>query len=139
MADRISEERRSYIMSRVGSADTDIELMARRLLTRLGFRYRLHDRSLPGRPDIVFKGKRKAIFVHGCFWHQHSSAQCTDSRRPASNGDYWGPKLAQNVHRDETNLNELSRLGWAVLVIWGCRLERHQDLVEREIRAFLAA
>src|SRR6266446_9314751 len=98
MADKLSVGRRSWNMSRIKSRDTNPELSVRRSLHRLGYRYRLHRNNLPGKPDIVLPKHRIAIFVHGCFWHQHSG--CIDCSKPKTNAKYWGPKLLANVQRD---------------------------------------
>ena len=136
MADRISEERRSYNMRRIKSTDTSVELAIRKMIHRMGYRYRLHDRKLPGSPDIVFRVRRKIIFVHGCFWHQHPDPNCLDSRIPKSNQDYWIPKLARSQERDQTNQLKLSEQGWRHLVVWECELKDALGLRSR-IRAFL--
>lgn len=131
MIDRVSEEARSYIMSSVKSKDTGPELTVRTLLHGLGYRYELHQRDLPGSPDIVFRRRKKAIFVHGCFWHGHA---CRSGRPPTSKTDYWLPKIARNRERDETNRIELKRLGWDVLTIWQCELKDLDTLRETLIR-----
>lgn len=138
MADKIDPARRSENMRRIKSFDTKPELRLRRLIHRLGFRYRLHRKDLPGRPDLAFPSLRKAIFVHGCFWHQHES--CIDGRIPRSRTEYWVPKLKKNVDRDASALIELNRLGWEVLIIWDCELNGEDTLVtiERRVRCFLA-
>ena len=135
--DRISEERRSYNMSRVRSKNTGPEMVVRRLVYSLGYRYRLHDRSLPGKPDLVFKGSKKAIFVHGCFWHQHTSADCHGSRWPKSNVQFWSTKLKSNRDRDRRNQIALGELGWSVLVVWECEIERSLSKVKDSIVRFL--
>ena len=124
-------------MSRIRSTNTGPEMAVRRLVYSLGYRYRLHDRSLPGRPDLVFKGTKKAIFVHGCFWHQHPAVDCTDSRRPKSNVTYWSAKLSSNRDRDRRNQDSLAELGWSVAVIWECEIERSLSKVKDSIVEFL--
>lgn len=124
-------------MRRIRSKDTSPEKAVRRLVYHLGYRYRLHDKSLPGKPDLVFKGRKKAIFVHGCFWHQHPSGNCADSRPPSSRTEYWLPKLQRNIERDQSNLQELDRLGWDTLVIWACQVESDPDNVAASARSFL--
>jgi DNA mismatch endonuclease (patch repair protein) len=109
-------------MSKIKARNTKPEMLVRRLLHRAGYRYRLHGRNLPGNPDLVFRARRKVIFVHGCFWHQHEAAECRDGRRPKSNTDYWGPKLTRNVERDRRALDELMKTGWNVLTIWECEI-----------------
>lgn len=123
-------------MSRVKAKDTQPELFVRKLVHSMGYRYRLHDKSLPGRPDMVFKKRKKAIFVHGCFWHRHSDPGCRLSRLPKSRIEFWKPKLDANVQRDRDNLTKLEQKGWACLVVWECEL-RHKEQIKNEIRAFL--
>ncbi len=136
MADKLTPERRSENMRRIRSKGMKPEMVVRRLVHRLGYRYRLHRKDLPGKPDLVFGPRRAVIFVHGCFWHQHDKAACLDGRAPKSNTDYWGPKLARNVERDVGAQKALTDAGWRVLVIWECET-RDQDELERRIRCFL--
>ena len=112
---------RSENMRRIRSKNTAPELAVRKALRELGFPgYRLHHKELPGKPDIVFIGKKKIIFVHGCFWHDHD---CKEGRRkPKSNRDYWLPKIQRNVERDANNIKKLHELGWETLVIWECEI-----------------
>ncbi|MGI8980777.1 MAG: very short patch repair endonuclease [Pirellulaceae bacterium] len=105
-------------MSLVRAKDSKAELRIRRITHGMGFRYRLHNRLLPGSPDLVFARRRKIIFVHGCFWHQHRCA--AGNRQPKSRLDFWIPKLEANKRRDRRNKQRLRRLGWQVLVIWEC-------------------
>lgn len=137
MTDTISQVRRSENMRRIRSKDMKPELLVRRILTKLGYRYRLHRRSLPGHPDIVFPRWRKAIFVHGCFWHQHRKPSCRIKRIPRSNLDYWLPKLRRNVSRDSKNQRALKELDWDLLVIWECELA-NLDLVIGRLERFMA-
>jgi DNA mismatch endonuclease, patch repair protein len=132
MADKISESVRSWNMSRIRSKDTKPEMAVRRLLHAIGYRFRVDDRTLPGRPDIVFSKRKAAIFVHGCFWHQHKG--CIDCSRPSTNQSYWQPKLLRNVTRDEKNLEQLSAMGWKTLVIWECEIKEAAELGARCIR-----
>lgn len=111
-------------------------MVVRRLLHAAGYRYRLHSRDLPGKPDLVFRGRRKAIFVHGCFWHQHERETCLDGRRPKSNTGYWDEKLARNVERDRRSQDALRAGGWDVLVLWECEIASTEELGAR-LRAFL--
>lgn len=104
-------------MQSVKSKDTKPEMAVRRLLHSRGYRYRLHRKDLPGKPDIVFPGRKKAIFVHGCFWHWHG---CAKGQLPKSRLDYWQPKLAKNIERDRTKQEQLESQGWQVLVVWQC-------------------
>ena len=107
-------------MARVKSGNTGPEVVVRRLVHRLGYRFRLHRRDLPGTPDLVLPRHRAVVFVHGCFWHQH---HCRRGRRqPSSNQAYWGPKLARNVERDASARSALARMGWRVLTIWECEV-----------------
>lgn len=117
--DIISPKDRSRLMAQIRSKDTRPELLVRKLLFSLGFRYRLHAKDLPGCPDIVFRSRRKAVFVNGCFWHGHS--RCRLNRQPKSKLDYWGPKLERNKKRDERSKRALKRSGWKVLIIWECQ------------------
>lgn len=119
---------RSENMRRIKSTGMGPEMRVRKLLHALGYRYRLHRYDLPGRPDIVFPRRRKIIFVHGCFWHQHT---CRDGRKPKSNSDYWKPKLARNVARDKAHKAELTKSGWEVLTVWECETKTLETLQPR--------
>ena len=121
--------KRSAVMRRVGGAGTGPERKVRKLLTRLGLRYRLNRKDLPGKPDIVAPGRRIAIFVHGCFWHGHDCPR--GARVPKTHDDYWRAKISRNRARDQTVLAELERLGWRTVVIWECELRAEATLVER--------
>lgn len=136
MTDRMSAEKRSYVMSRIRSKNTGLELAVRRMVFAMGYRYRLYTKGLPGRPDIAFLGRKKVIFIHGCFWHQHP--KCPMGTPPSSNLAYWGPKLARNVERDRENLASLKRNGWKVLVIWECQMQ-NPTKVKARIRGFLGS
>ena len=127
------DPRRSALMARIRSVDTRPEIAVRRLLHAMGYRFRLHRRDLPGKPDIVLPRHRLAIFVHGCFWHQH--AGCRLASRPKTRQDYWTPKLAGNVARDEAAQAALRKLGWRVEVIWECDARDPVRLQERVISA----
>ena len=117
-------------MSKVGTRDTGPEMAIRRALHRKGYRYLLHDKRLPGSPDLVFPKRRKAIFVHGCFWHGHG---CRWGQLPKSNLEYWEPKITGNKTRDEKNFAELRRLGWKTLIVWQCELKEPEALNGRII------
>jgi DNA mismatch endonuclease (patch repair protein) len=135
-SDPLSPEQRSWTMSRVRSADTRPELAVRRVVHALGYRYRLHDRKLPGRPDLVFRARHKVIFVHGCFWHAH---QCrAGSKKPKANAEYWRAKLGRNRARDKRVLRELCLEGWSALVVWECEL-RDRLALESKLTSFLGA
>jgi len=132
--DPLSKEERSERMSKIRSHNTKPEISVRRLVYGLGYRYRLHAKELPGHPDLVFRPKRKVIFVHGCYWHQHG---CGHYRMPKSRTEYWLPKLAKNIERDKHNINQLERDGWKVLVIWECEI-KEVDQLTRKIQEFLS-
>lgn len=120
MADILSKKQRSAVMSKVRSADTKPEWILRCGLHRLGFRYRLGNKHLPGRPDLVFPKYHAVVFVHGCYWHRHPG--CKDASTPKSNVDFWAGKFAENTKRDRRTQQELVELGWRVLVVWECEL-----------------
>lgn len=132
--DTFSAADRSLRMALVKGKDTRPEMVVRRLIHGLGFRYRLHEKSLPGKPDLVFRKRRKVVFVHGCFWHRHEN--CRLARLPKSRVDFWMPKLNRNRERDAENVARLSELGWEALVIWECEITR-VDLLEQRIKDFL--
>ena len=125
---------RSAVMRSVKSKNTGAEMKVRRLIHAAGFRYFLHVKNLPGKPDIVFPRRKKAIFVHGCFWHQHPG--CRSAHRPASNSDYWNAKLDRNMARDERNLAMLKESGWEIFVVWECAI-RDQDTLLETLKNFL--
>lgn len=134
MADVFQKEHRSWIMSRIRGTNTKPEMTVRKLLFSLGFRYRLHYAKLPGKPDIVLPRFKKAIFVHGCFWHGHR--ECKRSKLPSSNVEFWHTKIGRNVERDRKNIGELTKLGWQVLAIWSCETKQ-SELLEQKLREFL--
>jgi DNA mismatch endonuclease, patch repair protein len=136
VVDSLTPAERSERMGRIRGRDSTPELRVRRLVFSLGYRYRLHVSRLPGRPDLVFPGRRKVIFVHGCFWHRHRHSQCPLSRLPKSRLDFWLPKLEGNSRRDRRNIAALRHAGWGVLVVWECEL-RAADSVSRRIQRFL--
>lgn len=135
MVDRVSPEVRSRMMSAVRRKDTKPELQIRKGLHALGLRYRLHSAELPGRPDIVLRKYRAAIFVHGCFWHGHG---CRRSKRPSSNEEYWGKKIARNRARDTQVIKALGGMGWRCLVIWECALRNRAVFPDSEPAIALA-
>jgi DNA mismatch endonuclease (patch repair protein) len=130
MADNRTPESRSALMSRIGGKNTAPELAVRRLLHRLGYRFRLHRKDLPGTPDIVLPARRKAIFVNGCFWHAHG---CRIGRPPRSRPGFWLPKLEHNRARDQSDRRELRKAGWSVFTVWQCQLKFPERLAERLI------
>jgi DNA mismatch endonuclease (patch repair protein) len=126
MADKFSAEKRSDIMSRVHSENTTPEIRVRKLLHRMGYRFRLHRTDLPGKPDIILPRYNTAIFVHGCFWH--GCPTCRHAKiRPATNTGYWNRKLDRTIERDKENQRKLKALGWRVLVIWECETKKSNE------------
>jgi DNA mismatch endonuclease (patch repair protein) len=136
MADTLTKAQRSARMSLVRNKDTGPELTVRKVVHGMGYRYRLHGKGLPGRPDLVFRKKKKVIFVHGCFWHRHGDSACKLARMPKSRLDFWEPKLTANRDRDDRNRRLLEADGWSVLVIWECELSDHRALTRR-LRVYL--
>jgi len=134
--DTLTPGQRSERMGRIRGQNTAPEAVVRRIVSVLGYRYRLHVGRLPGRPDLVFASRKKVIFVHGCFWHRHRNTHCRLARLPKSRQDFWLPKLEANSSRDRRNLLALRRTGWHSLVIWECQL---RDVVglSRRVRRFL--
>ena len=126
------DEQRSRIMRAVKSRNTQPEMTVRRLVHSMGYRYRLHRKDLPGKPDLAFISRHKAIFVHGCFWHGHDCPR--GSREPKTNRDYWIPKIAKTRERDKATMGRLQKMDWKTLVIWECEIDR--SLAGR-VRAFL--
>lgn len=131
--DPLNAKQRSERMSRIRSKNTKPEMIVRRLVYHSGFRYRLHVKELPGKPDLVFTSRKKVIFVHGCFWHQHG---CNHYRMPHSKLDYWLPKLQRNVERDKEDIKLLESEGWAVLIAWECEVEK-TEFIKQKILQFL--
>lgn len=136
MTDKLAPERRSKNMAAIKGKDTKPELTVRHLVHSLGYRYRLHQKGLPGKPDLVFGPRRKVIFVHGCFWHGCDSSGCSDARRPKSNIGYWNPKIEGNKARDQKHQVALQKAGWEVLVVWDCET-KDQPALERRLVKFL--
>jgi DNA mismatch endonuclease (patch repair protein) len=134
MTDKISKERRSANMRAVRSRNTQPEVRVRQIAYALGYRFRLHFRKLPGKPDIAFPGRRKAVFVHGCFWHRHKG--CRRAGIPKSNRAFWRAKLARNASRDAEELAAIRKQGWRALVIWECEIKNERRLAAR-LRRFL--
>ena len=130
--DNLTKQQRSQTMKAVRSAHTAPELIVRRLVFSLGYRYKLHARKLPGCPDMIFPSQKKAIFVHGCFWHRHSCP--AGSKAPRTNASYWADKLSRNRTRDERNAAVLRSLGWRVLILWECELNEASKIRRRIIR-----
>ena len=131
MADTRTPEQRRRIMQSVRQKNTGPEIALRQTLHRLGYRFRLHSRALPGRPDIVFPSRKKVVFLHGCFWHGHD---CSKGRLPKSRPEYWIPKIEANKTRDERTVNELKKAGWESLVIWQCEIAKLDETIEAVTR-----
>ena len=137
MADNLSVEQRRDVMGRIRSKDTTPEMKVRRLVHRMGYRYRLHAADLPGQPDLVFRARRKAIFVHGCFRHRHDG--CRRATAPKTRPGFWRKKLDGNVERDRRNEAALRAGGWGVLVIWECETKGDEAMeLPQKLRRFLA-
>lgn len=128
MADTITPKRRSEIMSHIRSKDTKIELMVRRYLFALGYRYRVNYKALPGKPDIVFTKKKIAIFIHGCYWHGHNCGS-RYAHASQSNKAYWGPKIQRTQQRDQEHIAQLEVDGWKVIVLWECQIKNDFDQI----------
>jgi DNA mismatch endonuclease (patch repair protein) len=133
VVDSLTKEQRSERMSRIRGKDSAAELAVRRLVFSMGYRYRLHGKGLPGKPDLVFPSRHKVIFVHGCFWHQHG---CGRYKEPKSNVEFWLPKLQSNLERDQRNTKALADLGWSHLVVWECEI-RDEVRLKGLIKTFL--
>ena len=132
MRDRLTKERRSWNMAQIRGKDTKPEVLVRSVLHRMGFRFRLHGKDLPGRPDIVLPRYRAVIFVHGCFWHRHRG--CRNCTTPTRRREWWIKKLEGNVVRDRFQEQALRKLGWRTMVVWECETEK-PDALERLGRA----
>ena len=127
--DVFSPEKRSQVMSRIRSKDTKPEKIIRSILHKLGFRFRINRKDLPGKPDIVLPKYRTVIFVHGCFWHQHEG--CKIASKPKSNSEYWKTKFTKNIERDKKNQEELKLMGYRVIIIWECEAKVIQKSPEK--------
>lgn len=137
MTDTLTRQERSERMSRIQGKGSASEMRLRRLIHGMGYRYRLHVRTLPGTPDLVFPSRKAVIFMHGCFWHRHQG--CHLARMPKSRVAFWTEKLEANKRRDEVNTRRLKELGWRVLVIWECQMkEKNLNEVSNVVRQFLA-
>lgn len=134
--DTLTPLERSERMSRVRSTDTRLEMVVRRLVYGMGYRYRLHRKDLAGKPDLVFATRRKVIFVHGCFWHRHDDPQCRLARLPKSRLDFWLPKLSENKARDHRVEERLAEMGWESMTIWECQV-RDISALQQRISEFL--
>ena len=138
MRDRLTKERRSWNMSRIRAKDTTPEKRVRSLLHRMGYRFRLHRKDLPGNPDIVFVSRRVALFVHGCFWHRHQG--CKNCTTPTNRRKFWTDKLEGNRSRDQRTRRALHALGWRTFVLWECQTKDPRKLnkaTERFVKNFI--
>lgn len=129
MVDGLTTAQRSWNMSRVRSHNTKPELLVRSILHRNGYRFRLHKKELPGKPDIVLAKHHAVIFVHGCFWHRHKN--CPDATVPKTRTDFWIQKFAGNVERDKRTQKALRRFGWNIIIVWECETGRQDRLANR--------
>ncbi|WP_036584486.1 very short patch repair endonuclease [Brucella anthropi] len=136
MADKISRDVRSANMAKIRSTNTKPEITVRRMLHAAGYRFRVHRKDLPGKPDIVFPSRKAIVQVHGCFWHRHPDPACKDARMPKSRPEYWVPKLTRNVERDTQSTEALEALGWRVLIVWECQTSNPDKLMQT-LRKFL--
>ena len=134
MADIMSSKDRSLCMSKIKGRNTKPEIKVRKILYKLGYRYRLHRKDIPGNPDIAFISRKKVIFIHGCFWHRH--AGCKYAYTPKSNVEHWNKKFKENVDRDNKVLEELNDKGWNYLIIWECQLKNNENIPEM-LKTFL--
>lgn len=132
--DVFSKGKRSQIMSRISGKDTKPEIVVRSLLHRMGYRFRLHKQSMPGRPDIILPKHKKVIFVHGCFWHGHKD--CPRSKKPSTNVEFWNKKIDGNIERDKKNIKSLENLGWETLILWTCEI-KNQDVLKHKLISFM--
>ena len=134
MVDVHSPETRSFNMSRIRGKDTHPEMMIRKWLWTNGYRYRLHRKDLPGKPDIVLPKYHAVIFVHGCYWHRHG---CKYTTTPATRKEFWEAKFKENTNRDRRNRRQLNQAGWRVLVLWECEIDATNTVTKRKIETFL--
>lgn len=136
MSDVFSPDKRSWVMRCVKGKNTSPELIVRRLVHRMGYRFRLHRKDLPGHPDLAFSSRKKTIFVHGCFWHGHTCPR--GARIPKTNTEYWQRKIERNVKRDADHQERLKSMGWSTLIIWECEVRR-SDRINFLIEGFMQA
>lgn len=130
--DNLTKEQRKLCMSRIRNKNTKPEIIVRKILSKLGFRYRLHNSKLPGKPDIVITKARKIFLINGCFWHQHKN--CAKQAMPKVNTEYWRPKLQRNVEKQEQDIKSLRKLGWKVYKIWECQTKNEQKLTQKLLK-----
>jgi DNA mismatch endonuclease, patch repair protein len=127
--DVFSKEKRSQIMSHVSGKNTKPELIVRSLLHHMGYRFRLHRKNLPGKPDIILPKYKKVIFIHGCFWHGHKN--CPRSKRPTTNKEFWHKKIDRNIHHDKEIVSNLKESGWDILIVWTCEIKDLNQLKDK--------
>jgi len=125
MADKLDKKARSLNMSKIKSKDTLPEILVRKKLHSLGFRFRLHKKELPGKPDIVLPKYQTVIFINGCFWHRHEN--CIEASKPKTNSDYWENKINNNIERDKKNYILLEQNGWNVVILWECEIIKNKN------------
>lgn len=134
MVDHLTKEMRSWNMARIRSKDTKPEMIVRSLLHRAGYRFRLHSKDLPGKPDIVLPKYATVIFVHGCFWHRHKG--CNRCTTPSTNSDYWFAKFKRNISNDKQHRKELKQMGWKPIIVWECEI-KNIDKLARKLKLLL--
>jgi DNA mismatch endonuclease, patch repair protein len=134
MTDILTKEKRSWNMSRIRNKDTKPELIVRSILHRMGYRFRLHGKNLPGKPDIVLLKYQTVIFVHGCFWHRHKG--CKYAYKPKSRNEFWNKKFQENIERDAKNKEKLEKAGWNVSIVWECEIQK-TDLLHKKLQNVL--
>lgn len=127
--DKLTKAQRSANMAKIRAKDTKPEMTVRRMLHALGYRFRLHGPGLPGKPDVVFPRKKLALFIHGCFWHQHEN--CKHSVLPKSRPEFWLPKLKRNKERDTENIAKLQQIGWQTMTVWECETRSPEELANK--------
>jgi DNA mismatch endonuclease (patch repair protein) len=136
LGDIFTPEKRSEIMRKIKPAGSKQEIFIRKLVHSMGYRYRLHKKDLPGKPDLVFRKYKKVIFVNGCFWHGHEG--CKRSALPTTNAEFWRKKITGNVERDKVNYERLNKLGWKILIVWQCEIkESEKEKLRKKISEFL--
>lgn len=135
MTDIFSPKKRSQIMKKIGPKNSKQELFIRKLIFSFGYRYRLHRKDLPGKPDLVFPKYKKVIFINGCFWHGHT---CKRGKLPETNREFWKKKICGNVKRDKENYKKLKEFGWKILVVWQCEIKtKNTEYLQQQIKSFL--
>lgn len=135
MADTLTPDKRSWNMSRIHSKDTAIEIKVRKWLYHRGYRYRKNVKDLPGKPDIVLRTYNTVVFIQGCFWHRHSG--CKDATTPKTRTEFWEAKFARNVANDEKNMSELKEMGFSVIVLWECEINKHFEETMESVASIL--